>query len=169
MSTGAQPTIILGIDPGLEHTGYGVIAVSGNQYSCLACGRISTRPADPIAVRLTVLAEGLKRVIETHRPHTAAVEEVFVNTNARSSLKLGQARGVCLLIPQQHGVPVTEYAARLVKKSLVGKGSAEKTQVAHMVKVLLPKSEATSPDAADALAVALTHAHHYAFTSRLPK
>lgn len=165
----SQPLLILGIDPGLEHTGYGVIAVRGNQYSCLACGRIDTKPSDPLPVRLATLAQGLKQVLETHRPHAAAVEEVFVNTNARSSLKLGQARGVCLLLPQQHGVPVTEYAARLVKKSLVGKGNAEKTQVAHMVKVLLPTSQASSPDAADALAVALTHAHHLAFSSLLAR
>ncbi|MBI1308977.1 MAG: crossover junction endodeoxyribonuclease RuvC [Proteobacteria bacterium] len=158
---------ILGIDPGLQHTGYGIIRVAGNQHSFLACGRISTKASAPTAERLAALAEGLAQVIRAHNPTHAAVEEVFVNSNARSSLQLGQARGVCLLVPGQLGLPVAEYAARLVKKSLVGKGNAEKAQVAHMVRVLLPTSAAASADAADALAVALTHAHHLAFTARL--
>lgn len=159
--------VILGIDPGLEHTGYGVIEVTGNQYKFIAAGRITTKPAESIPQRLAVLAAGLHEVLTRHKPHTAAVEEVFVNVNAKSSLKLGQARGVCLLVPQQHNVPVSEYAARLVKKSLVGKGGAEKSQVAHMVKVLLPASTAASADAADALAVALTHAHHLTYQKLL--
>lgn len=161
--------VILGIDPGLEHTGYGIIQVSGNQYKYVAAGRISTVPGVPVAQRLATLAMGLKQVVEEHRPTHAAVEEVFVNTNAQSSLKLGQARGVCLLVPQQQGVAVAEYAARLVKKSLVGKGNAEKTQVAHMVRVLLPASANQSADAADALAVALTHAHHLAFQTMVSR
>lgn len=156
-------TRILGLDPGLEHTGYGVIAVSGNTHRFIAAGRISTSPSMPLPERLAKIAEGLTTVIKQHQPTHAAVEEVFVNSNARSSLKLGQARGVSLLVPTQHGLPVAEYAARLVKQSIVGKGNAEKTQVAHMVKVLLPQSSATSADAADALAVALTHAHHLTF------
>lgn len=160
---------VLGIDPGLEHTGYGVIEVNGNQHRFVACGRISTKPADALPLRLTMLAAGLQQVIATHRPDAAAVEEVFVNSNARTSLKLGQARGVCLLVPAQAGMPVCEYAARLVKQSLVGKGNAEKEQVAHMVKVLLPTATVTSPDAGDALAVALTHAHHAAFAGRIAK
>lgn len=155
--------IILGIDPGLEHTGYGVIAVRGNSHTFLAAGRITTPTSQPIAQRLSLIAAGLADVIRQHQPTHAAVEETFINTNARSSLKLGHARGVCLLVPAQHNIPVAEYAARLVKKSLVGNGAAEKTQVAHMVKVLLPASQAASADAADALAVALTHAHHLAF------
>lgn len=150
---------ILGIDPGLEHTGWGVITAQGNSLTFVACGVIKTKVADPIPLRLTHLAAGLTAVITQYQPYHAAVEEVIVNTNARSSLKLGQARGVCLLIPQQLGVQVSEYAARLVKKSVVGTGAAEKTQVQHMVKVLLPRSTATSADAADALAVAITHAH----------
>jgi crossover junction endodeoxyribonuclease RuvC len=158
---------ILGIDPGLEHTGYGVIAVSGNTHRFIAAGRISTSPSLPLPQRLAKIAEGLSAVIIQHQPTEAAVEEVFINTNARSSLKLGQARGVSLLVPTQHGLPVAEYAARLVKQSIVGKGNAEKTQVAHMVKVLLPQSAATSADAADALAVALTHAHHLTFNRLL--
>lgn len=159
--------IILGIDPGLEHTGYGIIGVSGNAHRFIAAGRISTSPSLPLPERLVKIAEGLQAVIMQHKPTQAAVEETFVNSNARSSLKLGQARGVCLLIPTQHNIPVGEYAARLVKQSIVGKGNAEKTQVAHMVKVLLPQSAATSADAADALAVALTHAHHLRFAKAL--
>jgi crossover junction endodeoxyribonuclease RuvC len=157
--------IILGIDPGLEHTGYGVIRVEGNRYGFIAAGRISTKPAMPVAQRLHAIASGLQAVIAQYQPQHAAVEEVFVNTNAKSSLKLGQARGVCLLVPAQHGIPVAEYAARLVKKSLVGTGGAEKAQVAHMVKVLLPGSVAASADASDALAIALTHSHHLAFSN----
>ena len=148
---------ILGLDPGLEHTGYGVIDVTGNHNRFIACGRISTKPADPLPQRLAVIAAGISEVIVTHKPSVAAVEEVFVNTNARSSLKLAQARGVCLLVPTQAGIPVQEYAARLVKKSIVGSGRAEKHQIAHMVRVLLPTSPPSiTPDAADALAVALT-------------
>lgn len=154
---------IIGIDPGLEHTGYGVISVSGNRHTFIAAGRISTSPSLPLPQRLAKIAEGLHAIITQHQPTHAAVEEVFVNSNARSSLKLGQARGVSLLVPTQCGLPVAEYAARLVKQSIVGKGNAEKTQVAHMVKVLLPASSASSADAADALAVALTHAHHLSF------
>jgi len=161
MATG--PVRILGIDPGLEHTGYGVVTVHGNSYGFIAAGRISTKPAWPLPQRLAYIAEGLATVITQHRPHAAAVEEVFVNTNSQSSLKLGQARGVCLLVPAQTGLEIHEYAARLVKKSLVGKGGAEKTQVAHMVRVLLPACGTLPPDATDALAVALTHAHHMHF------
>lgn len=154
---------IIGIDPGLEHTGYGVVEVVGNSYRFIACGRVTTKASEPLPQRLVVLASGLAEVIAAHKPEVAAVEEVFVNVNAKSSIKLGQARGVCLLVPSQHGLEVHEYAARLVKKSLVGKGGAEKEQVAHMVKVLLPAAGPKSADAADALAVALTHAHHAAY------
>lgn len=160
-------TRIIGIDPGLEHTGYGIIGVTGNSHRFIAAGRISTSPSLPLPQRLAKIAEGLAAVITEHQPTHAAVEEVFVNSNARSSLKLGQARGVSLLIPTQHGLPVAEYAARLVKQSIVGKGNAEKAQVAHMVKVLLPQSAAKSEDASDALAVALTHAHHLSFAKAL--
>lgn len=160
---------ILGIDPGLEHTGYGIIRVTGNHHSFIAAGRITTSTKLAAPERLAVIAKGLAEVIAQHQPNHAAVEETFVNTNARSSLSLGQARGVCLLIPAQSGIPVAEYAARLVKKSLVGNGAAEKAQVAHMVKVLLPASAATSADASDALAVALTHAHHLTFNALIAK
>lgn len=158
---------ILGIDPGLEHTGYGVIEVNGNHHRFVACGRISTNAKAPLPERLVAIASGLAAVIAEYRPEEAAVEEVFVNVNARSTLKLGQARGVCLLAPAQSGLPVYEYAATLVKKSLVGTGHAEKSQIAHMVKVLLPAATPNAPDAADALAVALTHAQHAAYNALL--
>ncbi|NBV54553.1 MAG: crossover junction endodeoxyribonuclease RuvC [Proteobacteria bacterium] len=158
---------ILGLDPGLEHTGFGVIEVVGNQYGFVAAGRITTQVSDPLAVRLVKIADGIGEVLQTFRPHEAAVEEVFININGKSSLKLGQARGIALMVPQQKGVPVHEYAARLVKKSLVGTGKAEKAQVAHMVKVLLPRAVAASADAFDALAVALTHAHHRGMAIKL--
>jgi crossover junction endodeoxyribonuclease RuvC len=161
--------IILGLDPGLENTGYGVIEVSGNQYRHLASGTLKTSADQPLAVRLTHLASQLTTVLVDHKPAHAAVEETFVNVNARSSLKLGHARGICLLIPQQHGVPVAEYAARLVKKSIVGSGRAEKHQIGHMVRVLLPTAKPTTEDAADALAVALTHAHHLSYAKLLNK
>lgn len=157
------PHRILGLDPGLEHTGWGIIESLGNQLTYIASGAIHTKPADPVPTRLCMLAEGLLHVLQTHRPQTAAVEEVIVNVNARTSLKLGQARGVCLLLPQQQGAPVSEYAARLVKKSLVGTGAAEKEQVAHMVKLLLPRCQPKSLDESDALAVAITHAHHLSY------
>jgi crossover junction endodeoxyribonuclease RuvC len=153
---------ILGLDPGLEHTGYGVIEVRGNAYTFIAAGRITTKTTMPIPQRLAVLAAGLEAVLAEYKPEAAAVEEVYVNKNMQSSLKLAQARAVALLVPTQKGVPVHEYAARLVKQSLVGKGNAEKPQVAHMVGVLLPASrtQKLAADASDALAVALTHAHH---------
>jgi crossover junction endodeoxyribonuclease RuvC len=153
---------ILGLDPGLEHTGYGVIEVRGNAYTFIAAGRITTKTTLSLPQRLAVLATGLNAIVAEYRPEAAAVEEVFVNKNMQSSLKLAQARAVALLIPTQQNVPVFEYAARLVKQSLVGKGNAEKPQVAHMVGVLLPASRTKklAADASDALAVALTHAHH---------
>jgi crossover junction endodeoxyribonuclease RuvC len=163
------PYKILGLDPGLAHTGWGLIEVSGTHHRLLAAGRVSTQPVDAMPLRLAQLALGLTTIFATHQPHAAAVEEVFVNKNPQSTLKLGQARAISLLVPQQHGVPVAEYAARLVKQSLTGKGNAEKAQVQHMVGVLLgaaanPMVQKLAPDAADALAVALTHAHHMATT-----
>jgi crossover junction endodeoxyribonuclease RuvC len=153
---------IVGLDPGLEHTGYGVIEVHGNAYTFVAAGRVNSNPKEAMPQRLAVLAAGVGAVLNEYKPQAAAVEEVFVNKNMQSSLKLAQARAVSLLIPTQAGVPVYEYAARLVKQSLVGKGNAEKAQVAHMVGVLLPASklQKLAADASDALAVALTHAHH---------
>lgn len=152
-------TIIIGLDPGLGCTGWGVIAKSGNRLSHIANGQVRTNPAQTLAERLVTLDRDLADIIVRHAPDTSAVEEVFVNTNAQSTLKLGQARGVCLLALARGGVPVSEYATRLVKKALVGTGGAEKAQVQAMLKVLLPGVKLTGADAADALAVAIAHAH----------
>lgn len=153
-------TLILGIDPGLTHTGWGIISASGNQLSFLACGTISPNAKLPTPERLKILHDELAKVIALHQPQEAAVEETFVNKNAASSLKLGQARGALLLSLSLAHLPVYEYSTNLVKKSVVGSGHADKAQIGMMVKTLLPKSDAKSEDAADALAVAIAHAHH---------
>jgi crossover junction endodeoxyribonuclease RuvC len=154
--------IILGLDPGLGTTGWGVIAAEGNRLRHVANGQIRTDPKIELPARLAALHEGLAAVLAEHRPQTAAVEEVFVNENPQSTLKLGQARGVVLLAAAQAGIGVGEYAARLVKKAVVGTGGAEKAQVHAMVQRLLPGVKIAGADAADALAVAITHAHHLA-------
>jgi crossover junction endodeoxyribonuclease RuvC len=151
--------LIIGLDPGLGTTGWGVVAKSGNRLSHVANGQIATDPGAPLAERLVTLDRELADVILAHQPDQGAVEEVFVNKNAQSTLKLGQARGVCLLALARAGLPVSEYATRLVKKALVGTGGAEKAQVQAMLKVLLPGVKLAGADAADALAVAITHAH----------
>jgi len=152
---------LLGLDPGLRHTGWGVIEVRGNRLSHIADGAVHSDGAKAMAERLVQLHEGLARVIERYRPDAAAVEETFVNKNPNSTLKLGQARGVALLVPALAGLPVAEYSTNLVKKSVVGAGHAEKQQIQRMVKLLLPGCLIESADAADALAVAICHAHHY--------
>ncbi|MEA3051721.1 MAG: crossover junction endodeoxyribonuclease RuvC [Sphingomonadales bacterium] len=152
--------IILGLDPGLGCTGWGVIAAEGNRLSHVANGQIRTDPKAELPARLVDLHGRLLAVLAEHRPDSAAVEEVFVNDNPQSTLKLGQARGVVLLAAAT--VPVGEYAARLVKKAVVGTGGAEKGQVHAMVQRLLPGVKIAGADAADALAVAITHAHHLA-------
>jgi crossover junction endodeoxyribonuclease RuvC len=152
--------IILGLDPGLGTTGWGVIAKQGSRLSHIDNGEISTDAKMPLANRLVNLDEKLRAVIEHFRPDQAAVEEVFVNKNPQSTLKLGQARGVILLGAARSGIVVTEYAARLVKKSVVGTGKGEKEQVQAMLRILLPGVKLAGADAADALAVAITHAHH---------
>jgi crossover junction endodeoxyribonuclease RuvC len=154
--------IILGLDPGLGCTGWGVIAAEGNRLSHIANGQIRTPTAAALSDRLVVLADALAEVIALHRPAAAAVEEVFVNANPQSTLKLGQARGVILLSAARSGIVVGEYAARLVKKAVVGTGGAEKVQVHAMVGRLLPGVKIAGADSADALAVAITHAHHLA-------
>ncbi|MBI1867811.1 MAG: crossover junction endodeoxyribonuclease RuvC [Methylocystis sp.] len=154
------PIRILGIDPGLRNTGWGVIEAHASRLAFVACGRICSDAATTIAVRLRQLHEGLARVIEDYAPHEAAVEETFVNRDPQSALKLGQARGVALSVSALAGLKVEEYAANLVKKTIVGNGHADKAQIAMMVRVLLPLSAANSADAADALAVALCHAQH---------
>ena len=151
---------ILGIDPGLRHTGWGVIEAEGSRLAFVACGAVHTETGQSLASRLRLLHDGLAAVIAAHRPDEAAVEETFVNRDPQSALKLGHARGIALLAPALAGLEVSEYAANLVKKTVVGAGHAEKAQVAMMVRVLLPRSEALGADAADALAVAICHAQH---------
>ena len=151
--------LIIGIDPGLACTGWGIVAKSGSRLSHVANGQVKTNAAAPLPERLVVLDRELTDVILGYRPDAGAVEEVFVNTNAQSTLKLGQARGVCLLTLARAGLPVSEYATSLVKKALVGTGRAEKTQVQAMLKVLLPGVKLGGADAADALAVAIAHAN----------
>jgi crossover junction endodeoxyribonuclease RuvC len=153
---------ILGLDPGLGTTGWGMIQADGNRLSHIANGQIKTDASAPLPQRLSTLAEQLETLIADHHPEAAAVEEVFVNANAQSTLKLGQARGVVIMVGARAGLDVGEYAARLVKKAVVGVGNAEKAQVHAMVSRLLPGVKITGPDAADALAVAITHAHHFA-------
>lgn len=151
--------IIIGLDPSLTCTGWGIVAKNGNRLSHVANGQIRTDPKAALAQRLVTLDSGLAEVIAEYHPESGAVEEVFVNTNAQSTLKLGQARGVCLLALARAGMPVAEYATRLVKKAIVGTGGAEKAQVQAMLGVLLPGVRLAGADAADALAVAITHAN----------
>ena len=151
--------LIIGLDPGLGTTGWGIVAKTGSRLSHIANGQVKTDPKAPLAKRLVTLDRELTDVILAHRPDTSAVEEVFVNSNPQSTLKLGQARGVCLLALARAGLPVAEYATRLVKKALVGTGGADKAQVQAMLKVLLPGVKLAGADAADALAVAICHAH----------
>ncbi|MGQ4273476.1 crossover junction endodeoxyribonuclease RuvC [Terrihabitans sp. B22-R8] len=162
-----HPIRILGIDPGLRRTGWGVIDCTGNRLSYVACGTLLPDDSLPLAGRLAALHEGLVDLIRSHAPDEAAVEETFVNSNPMSTLKLGQARGVAMLAPAQAGLPVAEYAPNLIKKSVVGAGHADKRQIAAMIAVLLPKAGPVGADAADALAVAITHAHHRAHSARL--
>ncbi|MEA3057252.1 MAG: crossover junction endodeoxyribonuclease RuvC [Sphingomonadales bacterium] len=159
---------ILGLDPGLGTTGWGVIRADGNRLAHIANGQIKTDPSAPLPQRLSALAEQLEAVLAEHRPDGAAVEEVFVNANPQSTLKLGQARGVLIMVGARAGLEVGEYAARLVKKAVVGTGNAEKAQVHAMVSRLLPGVKIAGPDAADALAVAITHAHHLASRRHIP-
>ncbi len=157
---------LLGLDPGLRSTGWGVIDVDGSRLRHVADGAVRTADDRSLAVRLLQLHEGLRAIIAEYRPDAAAVEEIFVNRNAASTLKLGQARGVVLLAPALAGLSVSEYATNLIKKSVVGSGHADKEQVAWMVRRLLPGCEPPNGDAADALAVAICHAHHAATDRR---
>jgi crossover junction endodeoxyribonuclease RuvC len=159
--------IIIGLDPGLACTGWGVIAAEGNRLSHIANGQVRTDPRQDLPARLVRLDEALGEAIAAHRPAEAAVEEVFLNENPQSTLKLGQARGVVLLAAARRGLKVGEYAARLVKKALVGTGGADKAQIQFMVQRLLPGAKIAGADAADALAVAITHAHHLATARRV--
>jgi len=155
-----SPIRILGLDPGLRRTGWGVIESMGNKLTYVACGQVEPDETLSLAARLAQLHEGLYAILRDHAPDEAAVEETFVNSNPMSTLKLGQARGIAMLVPAQAGIPVAEYKPNLVKKTVVGVGHAQKGQIALMINVLLPKAGKMSADAADALAVAITHAHH---------
>jgi crossover junction endodeoxyribonuclease RuvC len=156
----SRSRIILGIDPGLRHTGWGVIIQDGNRLSFVAAGRISPSPDLPMTARLLTLAEGIADIVQAHSPTEAAIEETFVNKNARSALLLGQARGSAILALAQQGLGVAEYSANRIKQSITGHGHAEKNQIQAMIAILLPNSGKLAADAADALAVAITHAHH---------
>jgi crossover junction endodeoxyribonuclease RuvC len=155
-----RPIRIMGIDPGLRRTGWGIVEISGNRLGFLGCGSVTTNDRDMLAVRLLAIHDGLMRILDEFRPDEAAVESTFVNGNAQATLKLGQARGIAMVVPARAGVPVAEYAPNLVKKSIVGAGHGDKTQVRVMIGVLLPKADPETDDAADALAIAVTHAHH---------
>ena len=154
------PLRILGIDPGLRRTGWGVVESEGNRLSFIGCGSVEPPDTLPLASRLLAIHEGLATVLSDFRPAEAAIEQTFVNKDGAATLKLGQARGVAMLAPALFGIQVAEYAPNLVKKTVVGAGHAHKNQVLVMLKLLLPKAEPASADAADALAVAITHAHH---------
>jgi crossover junction endodeoxyribonuclease RuvC len=150
---------IIGLDPGLRRTGWGVIVCEGARLRWVAHGVVAPPEAGAFADRLLHLFEALTDVIAAHSPHEAAVEEVFVNMNPSSTLKLGHARAAALIVPARAGLPVSEYAARQIKKAVVGAGAADKNQIAFMIRRLLPTAGEVSADAADALAVAVTHAH----------
>jgi crossover junction endodeoxyribonuclease RuvC len=160
--------IILGLDPGLGTTGWGLIRAEGNRLSHLANGKLKTDTSAPLARRLAHLDTMIAALIADHDPQGAAIEEVFVNTNPQSTLKLAHARGVALCAVARGGIEPGEYAARLVKKAIVGTGAAEKAQVHAMVARLLPGVKIDGADAADALAVAICHAHHMASARRIP-
>jgi crossover junction endodeoxyribonuclease RuvC len=151
---------ILGIDPGLRRTGWGVIECVGNRLVFVACGSVESDGKAALAERLVTIHDGLVRILDQFRPDEAAVEATFVNRDAVATLKLGQARGIALLVPARAGVAVAEYAPNLVKKTIVGAGHGEKAQIRMMIGVLLPQADPHSEDAADALAIAVTHAHH---------
>jgi crossover junction endodeoxyribonuclease RuvC len=150
---------VIGLDPGLRHTGWGVIMVTGNRLTHVADGVVHAAADQPLAMRLVSLFRQVTAVLERFCPDEAAVEESFVNRNPASTLKLGDARGVVLLAPAERGLPVAEYSANLVKKAVVGAGHAGKAQVQMMVRQILPGCAIAEPDAADALAVAICHAH----------
>ncbi len=150
---------ILGIDPGSRLTGYGVIEAMQGRLRFVSCGVIKTTPRASLAHRLNEIFDGINEVIQLHGPEVAAVEDVFLSTNPRSALKLGQARGAAVVAAMQNGLRVKDYGAKMIKQAVAGYGQAEKAQVQHMVRVLLGLSAAPSADAADALAVAICHAN----------
>jgi crossover junction endodeoxyribonuclease RuvC len=153
-------TRILGLDPGLRNLGWGVVDWDGTRLAFVACGTITSEPEQTMGERLAALFLGLEGVLQCWTPLEAAVEETFVNGNARSALKLGQARGIALLVPARLGLTIAEYAPNSVKKTVTGSGHADKAQIRAMLRYLLPKAAPETSDAADALAIAITHAHH---------
>jgi crossover junction endodeoxyribonuclease RuvC len=161
----AETIRIIGIDPGLRNTGWGVISSTGNALAFVASGTVATDSSAALAVRLCALHDGLTAIIKDYGPDEAAVEATFVNRDGAATLKLGQARGVAMLVPALAGLDVAEYAPNLVKKSVVGAGHADKTQIRTMVKLLMPRAEFKTEHAADALAIAICHAHHRAVSA----
>ena len=167
-ASGLAPSVrILGLDPGLRHTGWGVIEARSNRLTFVADGVLEPDPTLSLAERLKILFDGVQELVARYAPHECAIEETFVNQNPTSTLKLGHARAAVMLPAAAAGLPVAEYKPNLVKKSVVGAGHAQKGQVVAMMRVLLPGSRAGSEDAADALAVAVCHAHHRASARRL--
>lgn len=155
-----RPFRIIGIDPGLRHTGWGIIEAEGTRLSYIADGAVHSVNDDDLATRLLQIHSQILAVLEEFRPDEAAIEETFVNKDARATLKLGQARGVVMLAPVMLKIPVSEYAPNVIKKTVVGTGHAEKAQVKHMVKILLPRAQLNTSDSIDALAIAICHAQH---------
>jgi crossover junction endodeoxyribonuclease RuvC len=155
-----RPVRIIGIDPGLRHTGWGIIEADGTRLSYVADGAVHSVNDDDLATRLMQIHQQILAVIDEFAPDEAAIEETFVNRDARATLKLGQARGVAMLAPVLRKIGVSEYAPNVVKKTVVGAGHAEKDQVKHMVKILLPRAELNTSDSIDALAIAICHAQH---------
>lgn len=165
----AERIRIIGIDPGLQRTGWGVVDVEGNRLAFVAAGLVASTAGDDLADRLVELHDGLAEVIRAFSPDEAAVEQTFVNVNPTSTLKLGQARGIAMLVPAKAGLRVAEYAPNAIKKAIVGAGHAEKRQIHHMVRILLPKAKFEGDDPADALAIAICHAHHRQSAARLAR
>ncbi|MCC6204413.1 MAG: crossover junction endodeoxyribonuclease RuvC [Hyphomicrobiales bacterium] len=160
---------IIGIDPGLRRTGWGVVETLGNSLRFIDAGTLKSDDKAELATRLCQLHDGLVAVIERFMPHEAAVEQTFVNKDAVATLKLGQARGIAMLVPARAGLPVGEYAPNAVKKAVIGVGHGEKQQIHMMVKVLMPRAVFDSEHAADALAIAICHAHHRQSAARLAR
>ncbi len=155
-----HPIRILGIDPGLRRCGWGMIEILGSRLTFIACGSVDPSDKLPLSERLRFIHDGLSAVVAEHRPDEAAIEETFVNKDARATLKLGAARGAAMVVPALAGISVAEYAPNQVKKTVVGAGHAEKQQIRMMIGVLLPKADPRTEDAADALAIAICHAHN---------
>jgi crossover junction endodeoxyribonuclease RuvC len=160
VGTMQQAIRIVGIDPGLRRTGWGVVESHGNSLRFVAAGTVCSNDKDPLAARLCQLHDGLDGMLRQQAPDEAAVESTFVNKDARATLKLGQARGIAMLVPARAGLEVSEYAPNAVKKAVIGVGHGDKKQIHMMVRVLIPKAVFDSEDAADALAIAICHAHH---------